>query len=113
MQIITSLTNYPNQMHRLVLENNETADFHLYYSARMQSWYFDITYKNWTINGVKIVLSPNILRQFRKVIPFGLSFMTNSYVEPFEVECFTSGRVEMGILNAEEVKQVEADYYND
>ena len=113
MQIITTLTSHPNQIHRLVLEDNETADFRLYYSARMQSWYFDITYKDWSANGVKIVLHPNILRQFRNIIPFGLSFSTDSYVEPFEVECFKSGRVQVGILNKEEVSLVEANIYND
>lgn len=113
MQVITSLTSHPNQMHRLVLENNETADFHLYYSARMQSWFYDIDYKKLTINGIKVVLTPNSLRQYRNIIPFGISFMTDSEVEPFERECFTSGRVQMGILNAEEIKQVEVNIYND
>lgn len=113
MQIITSLTAHPNQLHRLVLDNNETADFHLYYSARMESWFYDISYNDKEINGVKVVLTPNSLRQFRNIIPFGISFMADSYVEPFERECFITGRVQMGILNAEEVKQVEADIYND
>lgn len=113
MQIITSLTSHPNQLHRLVLDNNETADFHLYYSARMESWFYDISYNGKEINGVKVVLTPNSLRQFRNIMPFGISFTADSYVEPFERECFITERVQMGILNAEEVKQVEADIYND
>ena len=38
---ITTLTNDIKQRHTLVLENNETVDFLLYYSLRQQSWYYD------------------------------------------------------------------------
>ena len=112
MEIITTLTNYPNQRHELVLENRESANFHLYYRARVMSWYFDIEYKNTIINGVKIVLSPNLLRQFRKNLPFGLAFYSESVVEPFDLEDFKSGRIKMAILNQDEVEQVEREVYN-
>lgn len=112
MQIITTLTNYPNQRHQLVLENRESADLRLYFLSRQKSWYYDITYKNITINCNKVVLTPNSLRQFRKIIPFGLMFFTNGYVEPFKIDDFSSGRIKMGILNSEEVEQIEKETYN-
>lgn len=114
MQIVTSLTNEPNQLHTLILENNDTADLRLYYFARMQSWYIDLEYGEKVIKGLKVVLSPNLLRQFRKVLPFGLSFFAdNSYVEPFEIEAFSSNRVQMGIINKEEIQDIEENIYND
>ena len=112
MNIITTLTNYPNQRHQLVLENNESVDFRLYFLARQRSWYFDITYNNLTINCVKVVLTPNALRQFRKNIPFGITFYTGGYVEPFKDDDFSSGRIKMGVLNAYEVEQIEQEVYN-
>lgn len=113
MQIITSLTNHPNQLHTLVLENNETATFRLFYCGRMQEWYYDLTYNNITINGRKVVLTPNSLRQFRNNIPFGLAFLSDSSIEPFQIDDFYSGRVKMAILNKEEVEQIEEIIYND
>lgn len=112
MQVITTLTNHPNQRHQLVLENRESADFRLYFLARQRSWYYDIIYKNITVNCNKIVITPNSLRQFRKIIPFGLMFYADSFVEPFKIDDFSSGRIKMGILNSEEVKQVEQEVYN-
>lgn len=112
MQVITTLTSSPNQLHRLVLENNETADFRLYFSARMEEWFYDITYKNLTINCSKVVLTPNSLRQFRRIIPFGIAFFSDGDVEPFRIDDFSSGRIQMGILTADEVKQVEEEVYN-
>lgn len=115
MQVITSLTQSPNQIHQLVLDNNDTAEFKLRYYARMLSWYFDLTYNNKTINNVKIVLHPNILRQFRNILPFGITFFTDngSPIEPFQKTDFSTGRVKMGILNSEEVNLIESEVYND
>lgn len=112
MQEITTLTSHPNQRHQLVLENRESADFRLYFLARQRSWYYDITYNDITINCNKVVLTPNSLRQFKHILPFGLAFYTDGNVEPFKVDDFSSGRIKMGVLNADEVKQIEQEIYN-
>lgn len=114
MQIVRSLTSAPKQFHQLVLDNNDTADFHIRYYPRMLGWFFDIEYQGTVINGVKVVLHPNILRQFKNKLPFGLMFYTdnNSPVEPFQITDFQTGRVKMAILNEDEVKQVESEVFN-
>lgn len=112
MQQITSITSSANQHMQLVLENNETVDFRLYYSARMHSWYYDFTYKNLICNGSKVVLSPNSLRQFRKILPFGFMFSSESRIQPFSQDDFQTGRVVLNVLNADEVKQVEREIFN-
>lgn len=113
MQQITTLTNEPNQRHQLVLDSNDTVDFRLYYSARQQAWYFDFTYKDLTCNGLKVVLTPNALRCFRRIIPWGLAFATEGYVEPFQLDDFSSGRIKMYVLNTEDVQTIEQEIYND
>lgn len=111
MQQISTLTNEPNQRHQLVLENNDTVDFRLYYYPRQQSWYFDFTYKDVLVNGSKVVLSPNTLRNFKNIIPFGIGFDTDSFVEPFQLNDFSSGRIRMYLLSADDVKQIEQEIY--
>lgn len=113
MQEITTLTNNPIQRHQLVLENNETVDFKLYYEARVQGWYFDFSYKDLTVNGLKVVLSPNILRNFKRLIPFGLSFSAQNDIQPFWLNDFSSNRVKMYVLNSEEVEQIEEEVFNE
>lgn len=113
MQKITQITSKSKQRMTLVLENNETVDFLLYYLPRQQSWFFNFSYLNTDSICNRVVLSPNALRQFRKNIPFGIAFAAESNVEPFNITDFSSGRVSMYILNADEVKQVEAEIYND
>lgn len=112
MQEITTITSNARQRFRLVLENNETADFQLYYCGRMRSWYYNISYNDISINGSKVVLTPNSLRNFKKIIPFGIAFATDGYTEPFAIDDFSSGRVKMYVLNSDEVQQIEEDIYN-
>lgn len=112
MQVLTTITSSPNQLHTLVLEDNETATFRLYYSPRMEEWFYDISYKDLTINCSKVVLTFNSLRQFKRIIPFGLAFFSDGNIEPFRLDDFETGRVNIGILTANEVKQIEEEVYN-
>lgn len=112
MQQITSITNSSNQKFNLILENNETVDFRLYYLGRQASWFYDFTYKNLTVNCSRVVLTPNALRQFKNVISFGISFDAESFIEPFNINDFSSGRVNMYVLNSDEVKQIESEIFN-
>lgn len=112
MQEITTLTSSPNQLHTLILENNEKVEFRLYYLARQEAWFFDFTYNDLTVNCSKVVLTPNALRQFRKIIPFGIAFEAEGFVDPFQLTDFISGRVKMYILNADEVKDIEQEIFN-
>ena len=113
MKQITSITNSPKQRMTLVLEDNETVDFYIYYLPRQQSWFYDFTYNELTVKGSRVTLTPNSLRQYRRLIPFGIAFDTQGFVEPFSINDFSSGRVNMYVLNSDEVEQIEAEVYND
>lgn len=112
MQQITSITNHPKQRMILNIENNDKVDFMLYYLPRQQSWFYNFTYNNLTYNGARVTLTPNTLRQFKNIIPFGIAFLSNDNVEPFSIDDFSSGRVGMYILNKEDVKLVESVIFN-
>ena len=112
MQQITSITSSPKQQMSLVLDNNETVDFKLYYLGRQQSWFYDFIYNDLTVKCSRVVLTPNALRQFKHNIPFGISFSSDDYVEPFSIDDFVSGRVSMYVLNKDEVQQIESEIFN-
>lgn len=113
MKLITTITAAYKQQHTLVLENNDTADFYLEYCPRMQSWYFNISYGDITQKCIKVVLTPNALRHLRRIIPFGLAFVSEGEVEPFRQDDFSSGRIQLFVLNEEDVAQIEEEIYND
>lgn len=113
MQIITSITDQPKQLFNIQLDNNSQATVRLYYYASQQSWYFDIEYNGRQNNGNKVVLTFNALRNLKRLWPFGIGFISESKADPFQLDAFISGSVQMVVLNQEEVQMIEETIYNE
>lgn len=111
MKQITGLTADYRQNFQFLIDTGEKVDFHLYYYITQQSWFFDFTYKNYTCNCQRVVLTPNALRHLKNIIPFGIAFYSDDKVEPIFVDDFSTNRVQMLILNNDEVKEVELNIY--
>jgi hypothetical protein len=113
MQIITSVTDQPKQKFNLKLDNNERATMRLYYYQSQNSWYFDIEYNGYVNNGNKVVLTFNALRHIKRLIPFGIAFISDSNADPFSLDAFTSGKFQLVLLNQEDVQMIEETVYNE
>lgn len=113
MQLITQLTDNPMQTMKLVLDTKELVQFDLRFMPTQRSWYCNIIYKEIELYGLKVALFPNILRHFKNMLPFGIAFTANDHVEPFKLDDFTSGRVQMYVLNQDEVEQIEGLGFNE
>ena len=111
MNQVTGLTSDYRQSFQILTQDGEVVYFNLYYYMTQQSWFFDFTYKDYTCNCERVVLTPNALRHLKNIIPFGVAFYSNDKVEPIFVDDFETGRVQMLILNNEEVKEVELNIY--
>ena len=111
MNQVTGLTSDYRQSFQILTQDGEVVYFNLYYYMTQQSWFFDFTYKDYTCNCERVVLTPNALRHLKNIIPFGIAFYSNDKVEPIFVDDFETGRVQMLILNNEEVKEVELNIY--
>jgi hypothetical protein len=112
MKQIMSLTDNARQRFEIPLDNGDLVDFYLYYYPTQYSWFFDFTYKNYTNNGNRVVLTPNALRHLKNIIPFGIAFMADGFVEPFQLDDFATQRIGMYVLNQEEVQEIESTIYD-
>lgn len=112
MQQLTNITNSPKQQFTIQLENGDIFELFLHYNARMEAWFFSFNYNDIAINDLKVCLHPNILRNYRRIIPFGIAFIADNLVEPFQVESFTSNACSLYILNEEEVNTIEEYFFS-
>lgn len=110
MKLITALSNSSNQSIVLALDNGTKVTMTLRYYSNQQGWYYDLDYPDASFNVVnrRLVTSPNMLRAFRDIIPFGLSVTTSDGYEPIFIGDFVSGRTQIYLLNAADVAAVEA-----
>ena len=109
MILIENLTEDARQIHHITLDDGSTVDITLIYLPAIQRWQFDIIHPQLTCYGRLLSNHPNLLRQWRRIIPFGLACIVTDGTEPFDINDFIYGRVELYILTADEVSAVETD----
>lgn len=90
--------------------NGDTVSITLYFNPAVQEWFFDLEWINFILKGTRVFSNPNILSQYESIIPFGLAVITEGGGEPFLVNDFSSGRVNMYLLPPEEVIEVQEFY---
>lgn len=111
MDQVTGITAEYRQNFQFLTTKGEKVDFNLYYYLTQQSWFFDFTYKDYTCNCQRVVLTPNALRHLKNIIPFGIAFYSEDKVEPIFIDDFETERVKMLVLSSDEVKELEQNLY--
>ena len=108
MYQIQNITDDSLQEQTLVLDDGSSVFIQMYFMPMQYSWIFtQIIYNNFTLNGLRISNSPNMLQQFRNQIPFGIGCFSTANREPSQQQDFSSGASELYILTAAEVAAYE------
>lgn len=110
MQLINGLTSNPKQQIPVILADGTTLNIGLAFFSMQSGWFFtSLNWNNgqWVENGRRVVSHPNMLRQYRNIIPFGLACFTTGNREPTQQQDFSSGASALYILSASEVLDFE------
>lgn len=112
MNQILEITNDPLQIKNITLPDGSILKLTLYHIPQQKGWFInELVYGNTTLQGIRISVSYNMLRQFKNRLNFGLSCLTNNNVEPYDISSFSSGIAKLYILSKAEVIQYE-DFLN-
>jgi len=108
MYQVTNITNDPNQSLNLVLPDGvSTAQLNLRYKSNLKSWYMDLTYLGFSFSNRRVCSHPNLIRQWFKILPFGLGCYTLDGSDPYFIEDFQNGRSGLLLLTEDEVDNFE------
>jgi hypothetical protein len=103
---ITSVTADPYQKHNVFLPDGSAFSFLLYFRPQQLGWFLnDLTYQDFTLQGLRITNSPNMLFQFMNQIPFGLACFSKDDREPTLLEDFVSESSILYVLTEEECQE--------
>lgn len=111
MTTITGISAQPKQQLSFVLDDGSQVSAYLEYRPQQLGWFANLAWGDWSVNGLRLVSSPNLLRQFRNVIPFGLALLTSNNADPLNVTDFSTATSVLVLLNAADVELVEASAY--
>ncbi len=107
MRQINSLTNDASQQLTLILEDGTKVSMSIRYVENQSGWFYSLTYGDFSVNNRRLVNSPNMLRAFREFLGFGLMCTVLDGFEPVFQDDFTSGRVTLYTLNAQDILDTE------
>jgi len=109
MKQIQSITDDPKQKMTFILENGDKVIISLEFISGQKGWFLSLEYGSFKVRNRRVVTSPNMLRAFKNILPFGIACITADKQEPIYKDDFSTGRAEMFILNETDIDYVETN----
>jgi len=104
MNLIQNVTPDPSQKTTLILPDGSSFDLELVFMPMQYAWVITkLSYQTFTVCGIRVVCSPNLLFQFSTQLPFGLACFTVDNRDPSLIQDFSSGNAKLYVLTAAEV----------
>lgn len=107
MQRITTIDGDAFQEVSYILDSGVKATLTLRFLPTQRRWLLDVSDENgFTVKGLYVCCSPNILDKWHNVIKYGISVNTDDMVDPYRQEDFQSGYAFLCMLDEEEKNSV-------
>lgn len=102
------MTEYPLQKKTLSLPDGNQVELTFYFIDMQKCWVIkELLYNDLIINNITLVTNPNILREFKNILPFGLLVSCAEGRDPQFIGDFSSDACEIFILSKEECLMYE------
>lgn len=110
MIYINSIQDNPKQSLSLVIDGFARANLVLEFKPNQYAWFYSLTWNNFATSQELLSNSPNILRQYKNILPFGLLLDTIGGQDPLTQDAFVTTS-NLYLLSADEVILVESTLY--
>lgn len=108
MTTVTGITDQPKQSFVLVLPDGSQLSVYLEYRPNQVGWFANFEWQSWSLNGLRLTTSPNILRQWSNQLPFGLAIQTTGDNEPLASTDFSTSFSTVYLLDADDVERINS-----
>lgn len=109
MYQVQQITSAPLQNLVMTLPDGTKIYMTIYYVQRQVGWFItSFTYGSFTLQGIRITNSFNILRQWINELPFGLACFSAGTREPTNINDFSQAYSNLYILTDAEVLEYES-----
>lgn len=111
MKLLNKISSDPRQQFSVIGEAGEQISLFMYFMPSQNAWMCDISWNDFKVTGLQIVVGPNILRRWQNVITFGFACYSTDAYDPQYIEDFLTGRIRLYILSSDDVAAVEAGLF--
>lgn len=106
---ITTLDDSYKQILSFLIDGYDAIAITLEFKPLQYSWFISLTWGVFSLNNEIVVVSPNMLRQFKDIIPFGIAISGPDAIDPFAKDSWLNGW-NFYILDETDMDYVEALY---
>lgn len=103
MLYINKLTNDPQQQVTLTGIPGVQINMTLRFMPRVTSWIMGIDDGTKSIQGIRIVTSRNLLRQWKNVITYGICCIRPDGLDPYQIDDFATQAANLYLLDSSDV----------
>lgn len=111
MYPIQNITQDPRQNFIINIPGSDPAILDLEYLSTQQGWFLTITHKTFQASKIRLCVCPNVLRQWKYILPFGFACLSNNKQDPMTIDAFTSGQSQLLFLESADVQDFEETFY--
>jgi hypothetical protein len=111
MLYINKITDDPQQNMTLNGIPGISIGLTLRFMPRIQRWAAGVTYNGISYNGIAVVSSPNLLRPWKNILPFGLMCIRADGLDPYTIEDFQTQISNLYLLDATDVAALESGLF--
>lgn len=103
---VDNLSQDASQISTVLLGDKSTVQIELVYRAATQRWSMNVSRGGFAAYGINLCVHPNILREWRNTIPFGLVVASTDGADPIAINDFvsqdgvTAPRINLYLLDA-------------
>jgi hypothetical protein len=104
------LSSDAKQNFQVPITGFDPVDITIEYKPSQYGWFLSLVWGDFSLNNERISISPNLLRQFKNLIPFGILVAGFQAEEPIFVESWLNNN-QFYILEQDELITIETEFY--
>ena len=109
MRKISSLTADPRQTFNAVISGYASAVIVIEYRDLQYGWFISVQWGSFVLNNERVSNSPNLLRQFQNLLPFGIMISGKNDVDPMLIDSWVTTN-DLYIVDSTDFDLVDAEY---
>lgn len=107
MRYLNKITTAAFQEFALTGNPGQRIIVKLRFLPSQNQWMADIEWNDFILRGIVLTQSPNLLRAYKNLIPFGICCQTIDGIDPYFIDDFSNQRARLYLLTADEVNEIE------
>lgn len=111
INLVNKINDQPMQRVFLTGNPGQRIIMDLRFLPTQSLWTADFSLGDFSVEGICVTASPNILRNYRNIIPFGVMVLTDNGQDPRGLDDFNTGYARIYLMDQEETNRIESLIY--